>query len=181
MLPQKSPTISISSVAPSPPPRPLKREEETAPTANTPLADELRQREDPHSEGSLWDPRLPVPDEEHVLEGVTRIEGLDSLEQLRALPSTLREATLASDFDQSLESVSLPDQLQLLRFGNEFNQSLQRWKFPEELQKLVMGNDFNQTLEQVSLPQRLQVLELGDDFDQSLQKVTWPETLNPGG
>eukprot|EP00913_Durusdinium_trenchii_P000656 g609.t1 len=113
---------------------------------------------------------LPVPDEEHVLEGVTRIEGLDSLEQLRALPSTLREATLASDFDQSLESVSLPDQLQLLRFGNEFNQSLQRWKFPEELQKLVMGNDFNQTLEQVSLPQRLQVLELGDDFDQSLQK-----------
>lgn len=149
---------------------------------------------------------LKKPDEmalDGMQDGVTKVEGIINLEQVRHLPDSLeslafgrsfdhslensefprclRSLTFGGDFNQSLENVKFPECLESLTFGRAFNQRLHRVKFPDVLQSLVFGNDFNQSLEvhvaQFKLPQGLQHLAFGCKFNQSLTKVQLPHTL----
>ena len=118
----------------------------------------------------------PVNDDEIVLEGITKIHGLERLNKI-ALPSSLQSLTFGSHFNQSLENVTLPSSLQSLTFGACFNQSLENVTLPGSLQSLTFGNDFDQSLENVTLPGSLQSLTFGACFNQSLENVTLPGSL----
>eukprot|EP00434_Breviolum_minutum_P007396 symbB.v1.2.006527.t2/scaffold389.1/size214891/2 len=148
----------------------------------------------------------PVDDNEIVLEGITQIHGIQSLENITLpgslqsltfgngfnqslenviLPGGLQSLTFGDGFDQSLENVTLPSSLQSLTFGNGFDESMENITLPSSLQSLTFGilesltfgDNFNQSLENVTLPSSLQSLTFGDDFDQSLENVTLPSSL----
>ena len=57
-----------------------------------------------------------MDDEESVLEGITRIDGIESL-------------TIGWEFDPRVERVTLPGSLQSLTFGRWFRQSLENVQF----------------------------------------------------
>ena len=130
--------------------------------------------------------QIPVDDEEIVLEGIARIDGIKNFafycetnQRVKnvILPGSLQSLTFGDDFNQSLENVTLPGSLQSLTFGDDFNQSLENVTLPGSLQSLTFGDDFNQSLENVTLPGSLQSLTFGDDFNQSLENVTLPGSL----
>eukprot|EP00434_Breviolum_minutum_P031277 symbB.v1.2.027658.t1/scaffold2852.1/size68900/5 len=123
----------------------------------------------------------PVDDKEIVLEGLTQIDGINSLTfycefnqrvENVTLPSSLQSLTFGDSFYQSLENMTLPGRLQSLTFGLCFNQSLENVTLPDSLQSLTFGDNFNQSLENVTLPGSLQSLTFGDNFNQSLENVT---------
>ena len=110
---------------------------------------------------------LPVTEGGHALEGIVRIEGATTVENLHHLPQSLEHLTFDSEFNQSLERVTLPCNLQSLEFDTNFDQSLERVTLPSSLQSLTFGTHFNQSLERVTLPSNLQSLTFGFDFDQA--------------
>ena len=110
------------------------------------------------------DRQKPVDDEELVLEGIARIDGIKNF-------------TFYSEFNQRGENVILPGSLQSLTLGNDFNQSLENVTLPRSLESLTFGHKFNQSLENVTLPSSLQSLTFGFAFNQSLAKVTFPGSL----
>ena len=120
---------------------------------------------------------LPVDDEVSALDGITHLEGISSLKQVRQLPESLECLAFGGDFNETLEGLLLPNGIQSLKFGNLFNQTFQRVRCPSSLLTLTFGDSFNQTLEGLSWPSCLQKLTLGKDFNQDLKGVLWPTRL----
>ena len=62
---------------------------------------------------------LSVDDEEIALDGLTQLEGIHSLDQLRELPKTLQTLSFSPDFSESLERLQLPSSLRSRGIGAE--------------------------------------------------------------
>eukprot|EP00435_Cladocopium_sp_Y103_P032240 s1318_g8.t1 len=119
----------------------------------------------------------PVDEEFTSLEGITELQGVESLELLRILPRSLQQLTLGSGFNESLEHVNLPNCLQSLTFGFDFNCTLEGIHFPSTLEHLTFGSTFNQSLVGIRFPVGLRSLTFGFDFNQSFQQVQFPTSL----
>jgi hypothetical protein len=66
------------------------------------------------------------------LEGITEVQGVESLELFRRLSRSLQQLTLGSGFNNSLEHVNLPNCRKSLTFGPfgfDFNCSLEGINF----------------------------------------------------
>eukprot|EP00435_Cladocopium_sp_Y103_P054702 s1039_g17.t2 len=131
-----------------------------------------------YSAWSYLQGQLPEEVPEEVLEGVTGIKGMNSINPLDwHLPKSLRSLTLGWDFNRSLEHVNFPSGLQSITFGVNFNQSLEETHLPNGLRNLTLGEMFNQSLDRVTLPSSLQSLTFGSCFNRSLDGVTFPDGL----
>ncbi|CAK9085073.1 unnamed protein product [Durusdinium trenchii] len=131
------------------------------------------------------------------LEGITKICGLRTVNQLRHLPESLHSLTLCSEinlaqitwpnslrhltfgerFDMKLDGMCWPSGLLTLNLGDQFSQPLEGVHWPSSLQSLTLGCSFNRSLEGMKWPSQLQSLRLGERFNQSLERVIWPESL----
>ena len=116
-----------------------------------------------------------------ALQGLQHISGIDDLDQLQALPTSLQSLTFHRSFNQRLDEyfmrTNLP-KLERLTFGDRFNQPLDQCvSLPRNLIHLTFGWEFNERLDGIEWPSRLQTLTLGNYFNHTLVGVTFPESL----
>ena len=119
--------------------------------------------------------REKVDDEEFVLQGLTHIAGVKSVDVILELPNSLQHLTLSKTFDESLAGVHFPDGLLELNFGDRFNQNLNGVVLPKGLRNVSFGLRFHKRLDGLTLPHSLQNLSFGYRFDQSLVDVDLPK------
>ena len=118
--------------------------------------------------------RMQYTEKEFSLEGITKLVGIDSVNQLVDLPVSLRSLTFSHIFNEALDDVKcFPNGLLSLTLGCDFNQSFDV-TLPSNLQELTFGARFNQPLDQVIWPSGLKRLTFGSQFDQSLDEVNFP-------
>ena len=117
--------------------------------------------------------RMQYTEKEFSLEGITKLVGIDSVNQLVDLPVSLRSLTFSHIFNEALDVKCFPNGLLSLTLGCDFNQSFDV-TLPSNLQELTFGARFNQPLDQVIWPSGLKRLTFGSQFDQSLDEVNFP-------
>ena len=122
--------------------------------------------------------RMQYTEKEFSLEGITKLVGIDSVNQLVDLPVSLRSLTFSHIFNEALDVKCFPNGLLSLTLGCDFNQSFDV-TLPSNLQELTFGARFNQPLDQVIWPSGLKRLTFGSQFDQSLDGGEFSRTPGP--
>lgn len=101
--------------------------------------------------------------------------------QLALLPRSIKQLTLPSFFDQSINPGDLPDGLETLLSGLDswFNHPFQHGSLPSSLKSLMFDHEsiFNQPIPPGILPSSLTSLKLGDQFNQHLDVGCLPDSL----